>query len=224
MRTRSRPAGPAIGAVDDLADRRRAARHHGLEQVELGARLREAQAMQRLLAAARQQLQEPLGAGVERAAVDRDRRAGQEIDPGDRHAQRRVGRLALQFARDLLQLHRRFPSMSSTCGHPLASLPAMADSSSDFAQALRGEILRSEQQRMKAVAAVLLFILCFTSIGLQVLPELRAAPVSQRHRMVDAGGRDRPVRAVRNRPPSPSSAGGSRTARISRSRRASPTP
>jgi adenylate cyclase len=50
----------------------------------------------------------------------------------------------------------------------------MADSSSDFAQALRGEILRSEQQRMKAVAAVLLFILCFTSIGLQVLPELRA--------------------------------------------------
>src|ERR1700759_1617852 len=49
----------------------------------------------------------------------------------------------------------------------------MADSSSDFAQALRGEILRSEQQRMKAVAAVLLFILCFTSIGLQALPDLR---------------------------------------------------
>ena len=39
---------------------------------------------------------------VERAAVDRDRRAGQDVDPGDRHAQRQVGRLALQFARDLL--------------------------------------------------------------------------------------------------------------------------
>ncbi|MGE5151094.1 MAG: adenylate/guanylate cyclase domain-containing protein [Rhodospirillaceae bacterium] len=49
----------------------------------------------------------------------------------------------------------------------------MADSSSDFAQALRGEILRSEQQRMKVIAAVLLFILGLTTIGLQVLPELR---------------------------------------------------
>ncbi|HET6198457.1 MAG TPA: adenylate/guanylate cyclase domain-containing protein [Acetobacteraceae bacterium] len=49
----------------------------------------------------------------------------------------------------------------------------MADSSGDFAQALRGEILRSEQQRMKAVAAVLVFMLCLTTIGLQVLPELR---------------------------------------------------
>ena len=82
----------------------------------------DAQHVHRLLAAARQQLQEPLGAGVERAAVDRDRRAGQDIDPGDRHAQGQVGRLALQLARDLLQLHRRFPSMSSTRGHPLASL------------------------------------------------------------------------------------------------------
>ncbi len=49
----------------------------------------------------------------------------------------------------------------------------MADSSGDFARALRGEILRSEQQRMKAIAAVLLFILGLTTIGLQVLPELR---------------------------------------------------
>jgi adenylate cyclase len=49
----------------------------------------------------------------------------------------------------------------------------MADSSGDFAQALRGEILRSEQQRMKVLAAILTFILCFTSIGLQVLPDLR---------------------------------------------------
>jgi adenylate cyclase len=49
----------------------------------------------------------------------------------------------------------------------------MAEASSDFDLALRAEILRSEQQRMKAVAAVLLFMLCFTTIGLQVLPELR---------------------------------------------------
>jgi len=49
----------------------------------------------------------------------------------------------------------------------------MADSSGDFAQALRGEILRSEQQRMKVIAAVLLFMLGLTTIGLQVLPELR---------------------------------------------------
>lgn len=49
----------------------------------------------------------------------------------------------------------------------------MAEPSTDFARALRGEILRSEQQRMKAVAAVLLFILSLTTIGLQVLPELR---------------------------------------------------
>src|SRR5690349_5419336 len=49
----------------------------------------------------------------------------------------------------------------------------MAETSGDFAQALRGEILRSEQQRMKAIAAVLVFILCFTTIGLQVLPGLR---------------------------------------------------
>lgn len=50
----------------------------------------------------------------------------------------------------------------------------MAESSGDFAQALRREILRSEQQRMRIVAAILLFILCFTSVGLQVLPDLRA--------------------------------------------------
>jgi len=49
----------------------------------------------------------------------------------------------------------------------------MADSSGDFAQALRGEILRSEQQRMKVIAAVLLFMLGLTTIGLQVLPGLR---------------------------------------------------
>jgi adenylate cyclase len=49
----------------------------------------------------------------------------------------------------------------------------MAESSADFAGALRGEILRSEQQRMKAVAAVLLFLLSLTTIGLQVLPGLR---------------------------------------------------
>src|SRR5688572_5394099 len=129
--------------------------------------------MQRLLAAMRQQLQEPLGAGIERAAVDGDRRAGQQVDPGDRHAQRQVGGLALQLARDLLQLHRAFSSMSSTDGHPLASFPQMAETSGDFAQALRREIMRSEQQRMRVLAAILFFILCLTSIGLQVLPELR---------------------------------------------------
>jgi adenylate cyclase len=48
----------------------------------------------------------------------------------------------------------------------------MAETSGDFAQALRGEILRSEQQRMKVIAAILVFILCFTTIGLQVIPEL----------------------------------------------------
>src|SRR5579883_2335632 len=50
----------------------------------------------------------------------------------------------------------------------------MAESSGDFDKALRGEILRSEQQRMKVIAAILVFLLCFTTIGLQVLPELRA--------------------------------------------------
>jgi len=49
----------------------------------------------------------------------------------------------------------------------------MAETSGDFAQALRREILRSEQQRMRVLAAILVFILCLTSIGLQVLPGLR---------------------------------------------------
>jgi adenylate cyclase len=50
----------------------------------------------------------------------------------------------------------------------------MAETSGDFAQALRGEILRSEQRRMRIVAAILVCVLCFTSFGLQVLPDLRA--------------------------------------------------
>ncbi|HYD08339.1 MAG TPA: adenylate/guanylate cyclase domain-containing protein [Reyranella sp.] len=49
----------------------------------------------------------------------------------------------------------------------------MAETSGDFTQALRREILRSEQQRMRVLAAILFFVLCLTSIGLQVLPELR---------------------------------------------------
>jgi adenylate cyclase len=49
----------------------------------------------------------------------------------------------------------------------------MAETSGDFAQALRREILRSEQQRMRVLAVILVFILCMTSIGLQVLPGLR---------------------------------------------------
>jgi len=48
----------------------------------------------------------------------------------------------------------------------------MADASGDFAQALRGEILRSEQQRMRVLAAILVFILCFTTCGILVLPGL----------------------------------------------------
>jgi adenylate cyclase len=50
----------------------------------------------------------------------------------------------------------------------------MADADSGaFAHALRRQILRSEQRRMRAVALVLVFVLCVTSIGLQILPELR---------------------------------------------------
>jgi adenylate cyclase len=48
----------------------------------------------------------------------------------------------------------------------------MADSSGDFAQALRSEILRSEQKRMKVVAAILTFILFLTMCGLQLVPEV----------------------------------------------------
>src|SRR5881394_3775790 len=49
----------------------------------------------------------------------------------------------------------------------------MADAApGDYAHALRREILRSEQQRMKIVAAVLVLILCTTSIGLATLPGL----------------------------------------------------
>jgi adenylate cyclase len=48
----------------------------------------------------------------------------------------------------------------------------MADASGDFAQALRREILRSEQQRMRVVAAILVFIMALTSVGLQVMPEV----------------------------------------------------
>jgi adenylate cyclase len=63
--------------------------------------------------------------------------------------------------------------MSSTRGHPLASFWPMADTSGDFDRALRREILRSEQQRMRVLAVILVFLLCLTSIGLQVLPDLR---------------------------------------------------
>ena len=42
-----------------------------------------------------------------------------------------------------------------------------------YAHALRREILRSEQKRMRVVAALLVLILCFTSAGLVVVPELR---------------------------------------------------
>jgi adenylate cyclase len=42
-----------------------------------------------------------------------------------------------------------------------------------YAHALRREILRSEQRRMRVLAAILVLILCTTSIGLQILPGLR---------------------------------------------------
>ena len=42
-----------------------------------------------------------------------------------------------------------------------------------YAHALRREILRSEQKRMRVVAALLVFVLCVTSAGMVVLPELR---------------------------------------------------
>jgi adenylate cyclase len=42
-----------------------------------------------------------------------------------------------------------------------------------YAHALRREILRSEQKRMRVVALLLLFVLCATTAGLVVLPELR---------------------------------------------------
>ena len=41
-----------------------------------------------------------------------------------------------------------------------------------YAHALRREILRSEQKRMRVVAADLVFMLCVTSAGLLLVPEL----------------------------------------------------
>ncbi|CAN5377183.1 adenylate/guanylate cyclase domain-containing protein [soil metagenome] len=50
----------------------------------------------------------------------------------------------------------------------------MADAApSAYAHALRHEILRSEQKRMRVIAALLAFVLCFTSAGVLFLPELR---------------------------------------------------
>jgi adenylate cyclase len=50
----------------------------------------------------------------------------------------------------------------------------MADASPGaYAHALRREILRSEQKRMRVVAALLVFLLCVTSAGVAFLPELR---------------------------------------------------
>jgi len=42
-----------------------------------------------------------------------------------------------------------------------------------YAHALRREILRSEQKRMRVVAALLIFILCVALVGLATLPDLR---------------------------------------------------
>ncbi|HSI00212.1 MAG TPA: hypothetical protein VLA02_06385, partial [Reyranella sp.] len=50
----------------------------------------------------------------------------------------------------------------------------MADADSGaFAHALRRQILRSEQRRMRVVGAVLVIVLCVTALGLQMLPGLR---------------------------------------------------
>jgi hypothetical protein len=74
--------------------------------------------VQGLLAAAGQELQEPLRAAVQGAAVDGGRRPGQDIDPRDRHAERQVGGLALQFADDLLQRHDPFLAFPPTVVEP----------------------------------------------------------------------------------------------------------
>ena len=134
---------------------------HGLEDIEFLARVGDAELVQWPLSAAREQLEEPLGAGIEHAAVDRHRRAGQYVDPGDRHAQRQIGRRALQFARDLLHLHRGFLACPRRAGIRWLAWRSMAEGTTDgYAHALRREILRSEQQRMRALAIILAVLLC----------------------------------------------------------------
>ena len=49
-----------------------------------------------------------------------------------------------------------------------------------YAHALRREILRSEQKRMRAVAIVLVCVLCVTSAAVTLLPDLQ-------HRMFPDG-------------------------------------
>src|SRR5260370_16988938 len=63
--------------------------------------------------------------------------------------------------------------MSSTGWHPLASLTAMQEGTTDgYAHALRREILRSEQQRMRALAIILAVLLVATVTGSVALSDL----------------------------------------------------
>jgi len=63
--------------------------------------------------------------------------------------------------------------MSSTGRHPLASLAAMAEGKTDgYADALRREILRNEQRRMRAVAIILAVLLAGTVCSAALLPDL----------------------------------------------------
>src|SRR5260370_38535822 len=67
----------------------------------------------------------------------------------------------------------RFFSMSSTGWHPLASLTAMQEGTTDgYAHALRREILRSEQQRMRALPIILAVLLVATVTGSVALSDL----------------------------------------------------
>jgi adenylate cyclase len=63
--------------------------------------------------------------------------------------------------------------MSSTGDHPLASLTAMAKGTTDgYAHALRREVLRSEQKRMRALAIILAALLAATVTGSVALSDL----------------------------------------------------
>jgi hypothetical protein len=96
------------GAVDDARHLRGPAAHHQLKCLELGPRASEAEGLQVGVSAAHQQLEEPLRALVERSSVQHHRRPGQDVHPGDRHAQRQIGGLAAHLPGDLRELHADF--------------------------------------------------------------------------------------------------------------------
>ena len=100
-----RAGGTGQGAIEDGAHRRGVAAQQLHEGVVVLARLDHTHRVRGGLAAEGEQLQEPLGATIEGAAVDPDRRASQYVHPGNRHAQCQVGDLALDLPRDLLHRH-----------------------------------------------------------------------------------------------------------------------